>query len=112
MPSYRLVLTVGEVRLPLPFDDVLPTVANIVATYATVEHRDLAIRQGQPHIVIRFTGTSDAHARSVCDSASLDIDTLIEVREYHTEVLHRGRGRIIGHGQVQRHESFDDVSRS
>ncbi|WP_051197217.1 hypothetical protein [Jonesia quinghaiensis] len=91
MASFRLILTVGVIRAPIPAPDVLPTVANLVGTYATVEHRDVAISRGKPQMIIRFTADDAEQARRVARSVAPELEELVEVSDLALVALHRGR---------------------
>ena len=82
MPSYRLLLTVGQIRTKVAAPDVLPAVAGIVAQHTTVEAKDIKIYAGSPQLVIRFTGSDPQFARGLADQCLAEIDEIIEITDY------------------------------
>lgn len=79
MPSYRLTLTVGQIRGAIAPPDVQPEVGSAVASHATVEANEIKISNGAPQLVIRYTATDPAHAREVVELSLAQIDAVIEV---------------------------------
>lgn len=82
MPSYRLLLTVGQIRTTAAAPDVLPAVAGVVAQHTTVEAKDIKISAGLPQLVIRFTGSDPQFARGLAEQCLVQIDEIIEITEY------------------------------
>lgn len=65
MPSYRITITIGELRPGVRPEQVLPTATEAAAAITTVEAFDLGIVAGAPRIVIRFTADDETVARRV-----------------------------------------------
>jgi len=54
MPSYRAVLSIGDVYPGHYPDEVLDAAVTAVSTSATVEHTDIRIVSNVPQIIVRF----------------------------------------------------------
>lgn len=55
MPSFRAVLTIGDVLPGRRPDEVLSTAAASLSQWHTVESQDIQVVARQPQIVLRFT---------------------------------------------------------
>lgn len=93
MPSYRAILTVGQLRATVPASEVLPEVAAILAKRTTVEANDLRVSRGKPQLVLRFTGSDPAFARAVVEECLADMNDVIEITA--VELLARFGGRWV-----------------
>jgi hypothetical protein len=55
MPSYRVIMSVGDLQPGARPDAVLPAAARAAAELTTVEASDLAVVAGQARATVRFT---------------------------------------------------------
>ncbi|KFF60830.1 hypothetical protein JF66_01595 [Cryobacterium sp. MLB-32] len=65
MPSYRITLTVGDLRDGVTPDSVVPTAARAAAEMATVEASELAVVSGEARVIVRFSAENPAEALRV-----------------------------------------------
>ena len=98
MPSYRLLLTVGQVRTKVAAPDVLPAVAGVVAQHTTVEAKDkiLVTKMTDPGWVFLITlakgiitekGSLLSHTAII--SRELNIPSIVGVKNI-TNILKTG----------------------
>ncbi len=84
MPSYRAVLSIGDVFPGHHPDEVLDSAVAAVASSATVEHTDIRIVSNVPQIIVRFH-LDDGDARRIA----------AEMRDAVCTVASVGSGRLL-----------------
>lgn len=91
MPSYRLIVSVGNLKLGTQPESVLSSAATDLGRHVNVEAFDVRISRGVPQLVLRFT----APDKSVALDAALRSIPLFEQRTEirKTQVLQRVHGR-------------------
>lgn len=91
MPSYRLIVSVGNLKPSVEPDQILTGAAKDLGRYANVEAFDVRISRGVPQLVLRYT----APDRNVALDAALRTVPHLEARSHitKTQVLQRVHGR-------------------
>ena len=90
MPSFRVTVTVGDLRAGATADSVLPTATGAVADVANVEAAEVGVRRGRAQLTIRFTGDDDETAAQLGAHVASVVDTVARVSEW--SVTRRARG--------------------
>jgi hypothetical protein len=90
VPSFRVTVTVGELRTGVTADSVLPTATAAVAEVANVEAAEVGVRRGRAQLTIRFTGDDDETAVQLGAHVASVVDTVARVSEW--SVTRRVRG--------------------
>jgi hypothetical protein len=93
VPSFRVTVTVGELRAGATADSVLPTATAAVAEFANVEAADVGVRRGRAQLTIRFTGDDDDTAVQLGAHVASVVDTVVRVSEW--SVTRRVRGNWV-----------------
>ncbi|WP_435300050.1 hypothetical protein [Timonella sp. A28] len=96
MPSYRLILAVGNIRPGIPAQDVLPKAAQALSEHANVEAFDLRINKNRPELVLRFTATDRTEALHAATAGQRKIQSIIEIKTATTLQRVHGRWERIG----------------
>jgi len=65
MPSFRITLTVGALRVGVAADSVVPVAARAASALTTVEAAELAVVAGSARVVVRFAAEGAAEALQV-----------------------------------------------
>ena len=77
MPSFRVTLTIGTVRVDP--GSIVPRAAEAASALATVEASDITISRGQPRVVIRFSEDDEDVALQIGEHVANVVGGLADV---------------------------------
>lgn len=92
MPSYRVTLLIGDMRVGRSPEEVLPAAVDAARELTTAESWDLAIRHGMPRITVRYIADDDAEAFRVAELVRARTNLVAQARG--TTVTRRYGGRF------------------
>lgn len=67
MPTYRVVLPIGDMRVGRVPEDVLPAAVDGARELTDVEAWDVGVVRGVPRVTVRFTADDDEEAFRVAE---------------------------------------------
>jgi hypothetical protein len=79
MPSYRVTLTIGNLRSGVAPESLLPAAAAAGKDLTTVESYDVGVVSGQARITVRFTADDNPTAERVGDHVAATTGALATV---------------------------------
>lgn len=96
MPSYRSVLTIGELAPGRTPGDVERAVRAAVEATTVLEAFQVDVVRGEPRVTARFTGADDAEAREVHARTSAAVRAVAGVLRARLAVVAAGRSVYLG----------------
>ncbi|MCL3777996.1 MULTISPECIES: FMN-dependent dehydrogenase [unclassified Actinomyces] len=96
MPSYRSVLSIGDLAPGRSPHDVEHAVRGAVEATTVLEALQVDVVRGEPRVTARFTGTDDAEAREVHARTTAAVRAVAQVPRSRLAVVVSGRSAYLG----------------